>query len=372
MDNSSIQQKLDSSIKFYSAIATLVAIISDFFSPLFPSSVFFYAILFIFLILFFGIVNDKANYLYKKFLGEWWHLPILKVVSLMLLITGLSYYGTMKNENEGGWLATYFPAIANFQKTFSNIDGNLSDINQKTTIISNSSIEISETTKTLKKEVSENPRKELNNMGIKWSEGEYWGAIVNRDIDVIKLFSSGGMKLRSYPLSSYVDSYYIANLGITWHDDILSNQCSDYINRLAYGFYNDVEEKLIYNKKIILTEICGEESLKKYINNFLAKSYKELNDQKKLTRSVKECLMNIYQNKSEYYLSKGNPLNFTKDTIETAEEHLSLEIFRKTINQSVYNFEDMASSSCKYEHELKSKLIEKIKEKITTIEKFKD
>lgn len=48
----------------------------------------------------------------------------------------------------------------------------------------------------LKKETSENPRKELANRGVEWSADSYYEALQNKDTETALLFIEGGQALK--------------------------------------------------------------------------------------------------------------------------------------------------------------------------------
>lgn len=54
---------------------------------------------------------------------------------------------------------------------------------------------ISHTMENVKKETSDNPRKELANMGISWTTDSFTGAILRAEMQTLELFLQGGMKL---------------------------------------------------------------------------------------------------------------------------------------------------------------------------------
>lgn len=75
---------------------------------------------------------------------------------------------------EGGVLASEFPSLASLQKTILGVREDLKDIKEQL--------------KNIKQETSADPRKELTNLGIRWTDDALVLAVRNSDVRVIKLF----------------------------------------------------------------------------------------------------------------------------------------------------------------------------------------
>lgn len=94
-------------------------------------------------------------------------------ITISLLIVGLGMYSKAKAET-GGILASQFESVATLQKSLLGIQMDLQDIKQ--------------TLKNVKQETSTDPRKELVNLGIQFSEDGLNRAVAEGDIRALELF----------------------------------------------------------------------------------------------------------------------------------------------------------------------------------------
>jgi hypothetical protein len=128
---------------------------------------------------------------------------------VLTFLTALSLgAGVYAKDNPKGFLATKIDSVASLQTSLGLIDSKLGDISAKQDKI----IEVIESTDKkidlVKKESSDNPRKELANLGIDWSEESFVSALKQGDLATIELFLKGGMnptnKSINYGGNSYI------------------------------------------------------------------------------------------------------------------------------------------------------------------------
>ncbi len=92
-----------------------------------------------------------------------------------------------------GAFATMFPGLARAQASIGIIEKRLVQVDEKLTVIQSDVREARQELGTLKKETSVDPRKELSNMGVGWTEQEFIDAIMRADLRALELFLDGGM-----------------------------------------------------------------------------------------------------------------------------------------------------------------------------------
>jgi|GEM_PF-5203668 len=131
-----------------------------------------------------------------KFISKTWNETL--VVS-MYLSCGLFlfssilffYQQTDKQSKEQGILAANIPLASDFQK-------NLGLVQKGIETIATHTISIDEKMDNVKKEISNDPKKELANQGIKWKNKDFKEAVINCDIPTIKLFIEGHYGINLY------------------------------------------------------------------------------------------------------------------------------------------------------------------------------
>jgi len=106
--------------------------------------------------------------------------------NLSIAITGLvvsSIFVLLQllfSQNSRGTLASVFPDLQPMQQSLLGIESNLKEINKKLDNV--------------KKETSDNARKELQNMGVAWNGKNFGDAVKSGDELVVSLFLEGGMR----------------------------------------------------------------------------------------------------------------------------------------------------------------------------------
>lgn len=118
-------------------------------------------------------------------------LPLAADTTLFLAITFLFSLGTFVGQvvagrnktpedmNAQGFYAKLVPTIASVQKSLGGVERDIGDIK--------------ETLKKVKLETSDDPRKELANLGVAWSGDNYLRAVKDGDERTVRLFLAGGI-----------------------------------------------------------------------------------------------------------------------------------------------------------------------------------
>lgn len=132
------------------------------------------------------------NFIKDEFVELWqpdgvvfWKKSLFQVLAfLTALSVAAAVYG---EDSQKGLLATNIEGVAGLQSS-------LGVINHKLDVISAKQDEMKEAIGLVKKETSENPRKELANRGVSWNASSFWDALIQNDKEAIQLFIDGGFK----------------------------------------------------------------------------------------------------------------------------------------------------------------------------------
>jgi len=163
-------------------LAGAILTVADFAQPIAPIASFVLVGSIVFLIVL----------LVLRFIVHKWNesLSILSYFSALCLVMSLFLFSSY-NENpdieKKGLLGASFPGINKLHqsmglvtKELKNISGSVSSMDRKMD--------------NLKKETSDDPRKELSNMGLSWSASQFYNAASRADKKIMNLFIKGGMK----------------------------------------------------------------------------------------------------------------------------------------------------------------------------------
>lgn len=128
---------------------------------------------------------------------------------VLTFLTALSLgAGVYAKDNPKGFLATKIDSVASLQTSLGLIDSKLGDISAKQDKI----IEVIEKTDKkidlVKKETSDNPRKELANLGVEWNYENFRQSIISKDREFVLLFVNGGMKIKKQDMPNFFDGDY--------------------------------------------------------------------------------------------------------------------------------------------------------------------
>lgn len=243
---------------------TAGGLIADFLMPVAPFGFYLGLSLFILFLLSIALaaVPWSNNALRNKFQG-YWYLPI--GLTILLLSTGMFgayYFSNNENNNGQGWLASNIEA-------FSEIQQQLGLIQENTARTAKATESIDRKMDDIKKETSENPKKELANLGIEWSNSSFFRAVKSHDLETTELFLKGKMKITNKYLSSPI---YFA----VFNDP--SGYYSDAMELFfKYGFDINSKVKVPYQTKEETLLNAAVYNLRKYhYNSEVIKKYKSI------------------------------------------------------------------------------------------------
>ena len=114
-----------------------------------------------------------------------WKKGLFQVLAFLTALSiAAAAYG---EDNKQGLLSTNFETVASLQSS-------LGVISNKLDVISKKQDEMKVAIDLVKKETSEDPRKELANRGVSWNASSFWDALIQNDKEAIQLFIDGGFK----------------------------------------------------------------------------------------------------------------------------------------------------------------------------------
>jgi hypothetical protein len=189
------------------SIGAFIGAINDLLSPMIAFSGYFLAFM---AVLFFvsllavmmpsiakAFSKIPVPYELKSFFSEYWAAPFLiGLVVISIAVSGCSYF-TSVNSSDGGFIVKTFPEAADLQRSLGIIESNLKSIDQHSANIEKNTQEISSKADNFKREVSDDPQKELSNMGVSWSNESFSQALKRTDYRVVKLFIDAGWNIFS-------------------------------------------------------------------------------------------------------------------------------------------------------------------------------
>lgn len=211
-----------------------------------------------------------------------WRSPTwLMAILITVTVIFLGQVSKAKAET-GGILATHFESFAYVQQHIFDIKTDLK--------------EIKEQLKSVKKETSEDPRKELTNLGIKWQENDFEDAVQRSDLKVLKLFVDSDF----VPNESYAGSavYYALKKSDKSVINYLveMNLKSDFSYQIGnragcFGllfYFDEIRNGVnIENGSKLVKKVCGGEKEKKYVNEEVRRLELEINKQKSISEGLK-------------------------------------------------------------------------------------
>jgi len=168
-------------------------LIADFFMPIAPFG--FYLGLGL-LILFFlsmalAVIPWTHDFMHNK-LQSYWYLPTgLTIFLLSTTMFGTYYISNNEDNHQQGWLASNI-------EVFNDMQRQLGLIQEDVHTIANATKSIDHKMNNVKKETSQNPKKELQNMGVPWKLKSFKESITNGDIETLKMFIKAGFSTNLY------------------------------------------------------------------------------------------------------------------------------------------------------------------------------
>jgi hypothetical protein len=134
-----------------------------------------------------------------RFLGVLWNESLAVSTFFaygVFLLSSILYFYQLSNGSakEHGVVAENFSVVSQWQEDIGIVERKLDEI-----VVA---------IKDVKREVSDDPKKELANKGVDWTSDNFARAVANKHYDLIELFSAGGMKLDSYFFEDYFKHWY--------------------------------------------------------------------------------------------------------------------------------------------------------------------
>ncbi|WP_429214951.1 hypothetical protein [Aeromonas veronii] len=202
-----LQRNLGFPLKVGGVLGGSVGFIGDVLQPIAPFGFYISALCVAALMMSLLLLISPVNSYLSDRLSDYWYTPLASTLIIFSLLSyGANYYSEAHGDGHGV-LAENIPFIDRLQKELGLIQTTLNDISENTkntaantAKIADNTAEISKEVKKVKsvldgvkKETSDDPRKELSNMGINWSRESLYDAVQSGDIKALTLFLSGGM-----------------------------------------------------------------------------------------------------------------------------------------------------------------------------------
>lgn len=201
------------------AIASILGVINDLINPFLLIAS--YAISFLAITLCISIIvvcfpplsrflnNIPAPIVIKSFFKEYWAVPFIIGQLVFGVVLVGSHYLTQQSTNSGGVLASVFPTIKEWQDSISAIEKPIIKIEQNTNRSATAVESIDKKADNFKREVSEDPQKELMNRGVAWTNNSFGEALLRSDIAIIDLFIRGGWNIKSDYIEGNAIGHYV-------------------------------------------------------------------------------------------------------------------------------------------------------------------
>ncbi|MBU2296710.1 MAG: hypothetical protein KJ989_21220 [Gammaproteobacteria bacterium] len=230
------------------ALAGAVATIGDICQPIAPVTLWVAAIAIVVLIACY--IARKSVPAHKEVLTDGMYVSVFA-----LLLSGGTYVlqGSNQESQEMGFLASQ-------TEFFSRIQGDLGVVNKKLDVIV-------EKIDGVKKEVSDDPQKELANKGMQFKYDQFLEVLQNQNLEALDLFIDGGMKLKDEDTEKYFYSLHsekVAERLIKGNAFQYTGHCPDLKYELwkykDLGFYDTP------SKAAVLKGLCGVPAFEKRLD----------------------------------------------------------------------------------------------------------
>jgi hypothetical protein len=268
------------------SICTLLATIEDIARPIAPFAMYsFVGALVLFLLSF------RAGKLFSFLALDLMRLRSFAAVVAMVSAGLMALEGANPSIAQHGILASKIPAAAELQKALLGIGNHLASIetNTKETVE-----KLEELQTSVKKETSLDPRKELANLGVMWSQESIDQAERTQDVRTMKLLLAAGMRPSRYQeFEKFVQLRFnpdIANLYLSYK--VFDASACPAVKSYSMSFYYDALQNVA--KKAFIEKVCGSLLTRPVIENIVANLEQTLkNSRIKIARSPKppaECV----------------------------------------------------------------------------------
>ncbi len=220
-------------------------------------------------------------------------------IAISVLIVGLGAYSQAKAET-GGILASQFESVAALQKNLLGIQMDLQDIKQ--------------TLKNVKQETSSDPRKELVNLGVQFTENDFDKAVAQNDLRALALFVQDPITLNERKLT-------VVKRALETDDEQAIQLIQEVVPPLTLdGCRNILESRSMYldkpmtsSKTRFFKKICGGQDFQNYLTTLIQ-------DEEKRIRA-EQLTLNQWQNRTQ--VEKHDAEQLEKQCWEKAKKSAS-------------------------------------------------
>lgn len=219
-----VQRNLGFPLKVGGVLGGSVGFIGDVLQPIAPFGFYISAFCVVVLLVSLLLLISPVNSYLSNRLSDYWYTPFASALIIFSLLSyGANYYSESHGDGHGV-LATNIPFVDRLQQELGLIQTTLNDISENTKNTAANTAKIADNTAGiskevkqvkvvldgLKKETSDDPRKELSNMGVNWSRESLYDAVQSGDIKVLTLFLAGGMNSENahHSFNGYAFSNY--------------------------------------------------------------------------------------------------------------------------------------------------------------------
>lgn len=232
-----------------------------------------------------GVLNQAVKKIWKRHCPLW-RSPQFRLMMMVAVVVIILGQVSKAKAETGGFFATNFETFAYVQRNLLDIKTDLKEIKHQL--------------KSVKQETSEDPRKELINLGLQWREDDFENAVQKADLKVLKLYVESDFVPNDLYAGSTV--YYALEKGneqvINYLVQMkLESKFSSGGNHrsgcfgLLHGF-DDIGPGLKFtNGKKLLKNVCGGDKEKQFLKDKLNLMELEISNQ----RLMKENLKTIEQ-----------------------------------------------------------------------------
>lgn len=304
------------------ALAGAITTVSDVCQPIAPFAAWVVVVSALALILLYFIRPTGAEWGEYRSIGLYFSISAFLLSSVVYLFQGGS-----EESKSIGVLAANSSAVQRIQ-------GDLGLINAKLE-------EISKKLDNVKKEVSDDPKKELANKGLPWKYEKFLESMYDKDYELVELYARGGMSVRNDDFSMYMSSLWDSRNS----EILLKNKAFvDVVECPAvnqgsgsYAFY--LEGARLEGKKEVIASVCKGGNIRRGLDGLVDLERARYNEYQKfdgdVEGAVKYCarkLMALDESYySENYFSKYAIGFIPRDRIENAT---AAKIFRDRVSRS--------------------------------------
>jgi len=201
MEKKSLGEKVVGVGEIGGGVSVILAVVTDFLSPIGGGEYGLYMIISAVFMVVISYLLHVTPFFDKKIetlMPNYWYWPTLSSLLLAIAVMSSSLLLTNEVNNKAGnqkigYLASQFSLVEGMQQQLHIINESLVVINEKLDTIEINTAETTSEVKKLKKETSDNPRKELANLAVAWTGVAFGEAVLNSDLQVVRLFIRGGM-----------------------------------------------------------------------------------------------------------------------------------------------------------------------------------